>query len=300
MKNLLFLLSSVTVCCIITGCTSVNFATPEHYTQEMALSVQQPVIMEFELSGGDLSADTTGNVQAKLAGLKKYKFFSKYNQGGHYVLRELDEVGALTLKSSSEKDDIRPDYFLQIRFNPDLTIEGGGGTVRNFIYSCNTSFTMQKAGKVVASGSDIARRGIVQKRFISKVSEGQSADDQSNRNDMIQKSFNRVLSQIFNVIPWSAVVVSGFDKSFVIKQGKDGVAVTKTPVIMVYKGNDTFIPVGRGFVSAVHEKTTNIEITDWADSDVSSAIANDINYVKNNQGKLFVISDKVEREFFNK
>ena len=215
-------------------------------------------------------------------------------------MRELDEGGFLTLKSSNEKDDVVPDYYLQIRFNPDLTIEGGGGTVRNFVYSCNTSFTMKKAGVIVASGNDIARRGIVQKRFIHKVSEGQSADDQANRNDMIQISFNRVLSQIYNVIPWSADVISGFDKSFVIRQGKDGVAVAKAPVVMVYKGKDTFIPVGRGFVSAVHEKTTNIEITDWADSDVSSAIANDINYVKNNQGKLFVISDKVGREFFNK
>ena len=300
MKKFIFLLGLVGFSCIVTGCASAKFAAPEYYAKEMAKSVQQPLIMEFELSGYNLSADTTNNVQAKLACLKKYRFFSKYNQGGHYVLRELDEIGALVLKEASEESNVTPDYLLQIQFNPQLNISGGGGSVRNFVYTCDTSFQLKKAGSVIASGSDVARRGIVQKRFIHRTTEGQSSDDQANKNDMIHKSFNRVLAQIYNAVPWSFPVVSGFGKSFVIAQGKNGVVIEKAPVTMVYKENGVCVPVGRGFVSAIHEKKTNIEITDWADSDVSAAIANDINYIKNNQGKIFVISDKVEREFFNK
>jgi hypothetical protein len=299
MKKILFLLISVVACCIITGCSSFDFKTSGYYTSQMTHSIKKPVIMEFNLSGGDLSADTTNNVQAKLAGLKKYKFFSKYNQGGHYVFRELNETGSLALKESNEKNNVQPQYNLNITFSPKK-IRKGRGAVRNFIYSCDTYFSLHKENINIAAGSDTARRGVVQRRSFSKVSEGQTSDDQANRNDMIQKSFNRVLAQIYNAVPWSAVVVSGFDKSFIINQGKNGVAVVETPIVMLYKDNNTFIPVACGKVSAVHDKTTNIEITEWADSPIRAAIENDINFVKKNKGKLFIMSDKVNREFFNK
>ena len=185
MKKILFLLISVVACCIITGCSSFDFKTSGYYTSQMTHSIKKPVIMEFNLSGGDLSADTTNNVQAKLAGLKKYKFFSKYNQGGHYVFRELNETGSLALKESNEKNNVQPQYNLNITFSPKK-IRKGSGAVRNFIYSCDTYFNLQKANMNIASGSDTARRGVVQRRSFSKVSEGQTSDDQANKNDMIQ------------------------------------------------------------------------------------------------------------------
>ncbi len=286
---------------LLSGCTSVVYQDPDYYTEQIQ-QAQDVLLVEFELeSSSELDSDVTNSIQSKLVELKKYRFAGKYNQGGHYVLRELNEQGTYDVQESFNSENLEPDYLLKIHLSPERTIKGSGA-VRNFIYSCVASFTFEKKNdKILANGQDQARRGVTQKRNFSSTESGQDAkDDQANINDMIQISFNRICAQIYNAIPLTATIQSGFGDSYTINKGRQEGFHPNQNVVILMKENDTCIPVAKATITAIHSHLSNIEVTDWINADMENTIGGNIQYLKQNQNKLFVLAENVDREFFKK
>ena len=313
---------------LISACSSVDLSVLEDQcTERMQISINEPLYVPFEIqmvSDKKLDADALNSIQSKLVKLKKYRFTAYYNVGGHYVLRDLEDLGQLTFRERKVTELPDSPYLLKIALRPNVT---NPKTVSsNVIFSCVASYEFFKNSSCFSAGEAQARRGVLQRRSFSKVESGQSDHDATaNLADMIQISFNRLLAGIYNAIPLSAAVSGGFGETYTIRYGNQQGFMEGGEVFLIEKvwkvcqeidNQKVWIrvqqeeipenavlrcePVAKGVLTGVKPDSATVEITEWFPGEKEEEIGEDINFVRKNPGKLFILTADVEKEFFNR